>query len=106
MANSRYLDALAVVDDPTHAKRDLDCVTTPQKDATSRECSGFNAVSRHDAESFKAVMDGDHRLRGFTNLDIRTKLQLTPHVPICGQDRKKQISKVRPDLSAVARTRA
>ena len=30
-AHSRYLDALAVVDDPTNAKRDLDRVTTPKR---------------------------------------------------------------------------
>ncbi|MFH0342320.1 MAG: hypothetical protein ACHBNF_09370 [Chromatiales bacterium] len=30
-ANGRYLDALAVVDDPTNAKRDLNRVTTPKK---------------------------------------------------------------------------
>jgi hypothetical protein len=35
-ANCRYLDALAVVDDPTNAKRDLDRVTTPKKDAGGR----------------------------------------------------------------------
>src|SRR3954447_12932725 len=31
-ANSRYLDALAPVDDPTEAKRALDRVNTPKKD--------------------------------------------------------------------------
>jgi hypothetical protein len=35
-ANSRYLDALAVVDDPTDAKRDLDRITTRKKDAAGR----------------------------------------------------------------------
>jgi hypothetical protein len=72
MANSRYLDALAMVDDPTNAKRDLDRVTTRKKDAAGRGCSGFNPVARHDAELFQAVMDADHCLRGFTNRDIRT----------------------------------
>jgi len=33
LANARYLNALAVVDDPTDAKRDLDRVTTRKKDA-------------------------------------------------------------------------
>ena len=47
-ANGRYLDALAVVDDPTNAKRDLDRVTTPKKDAAGRGCSGFNPLARHD----------------------------------------------------------
>ncbi len=42
----------------------------------------------------RAVMDGEHCVRGFTNRDIRTKLQLTQHSRGCGQDRKKASSKV------------
>jgi len=76
-ANSRYLDALAAVDDPTNAKRDLDRITTRKKDAAGRGCSGFNPLAHRDTELFQAVMDGEHCLRGFTNRDIRTKLQST-----------------------------
>ena len=94
MANSRYLDALAVVDDPTNAKHHLDRITTRNKDATGRGCSGFNPLAHHDTELFEAVMDGDHCLRGFTNRDIRTKLQSTLHLRSCGQDLKKGSSKV------------
>ncbi|MBZ5495093.1 MAG: hypothetical protein LAP85_01710 [Acidobacteriia bacterium] len=93
-ANSRYLDALAVVDDPTDAKRDLDRITTRKKDAAGRGCSAFNPLAHSDAELFRAVMDGEHCVRGFTNRDIRTKLQLTQHLRACGQDRKKASSKV------------
>jgi len=94
MANSRYLDALAAVDDPTNAKRDLDRLTTPKKDAAQRSCSAFNPLARHDAELFQAIMDGEHCLRGFTNRDIRAKLESTQHLHSCGQDRKKASSKV------------
>lgn len=94
MANSRYLDALAVVDDPTNAKRDLDRITTRKKDAAGRGCSGFNPLAHPDVELFQAVMDGEHCLRGFTNRDIRTKLQSTQHLRCDGQDRKKAGSKV------------
>ena len=93
-ANSRYLDALAVVDDPTDAKRDLDRITTRRKDAAGRGCSGFNPLAHSDAELFRAVMDGEHCVRGFTNRDIRTKLQSTRHLRFCGQDQKKASSKV------------
>jgi hypothetical protein len=93
-ANSRYLDALAVVDDPTNAKRDLDRITTRKKDAAGRGCSGFNPLAHHDIELFQAVMDGEHCLRGFTNRDIRSKLQSTQHLRPCGQDPKKASSKV------------
>lgn len=37
-ANARYLEALAAVDDPTNAKRDLDRLTIPKKDAAGRRC--------------------------------------------------------------------
>ena len=76
-ANSRYLDALAVVDDPTNAKRDLDRVTTRKKDTAGCGCSGFNPPAHLDTVLFQAVMHGEHCLRGFTNRDIRTKLQST-----------------------------
>jgi len=93
-ANSRYLDALAAVDDPTNAKRDLDRITTRKKDAAGRGCSGFNPLAHRDTELFQAVMDGEHCLRGFTNRDIRTKLQSTQHLRPYGQDSKKASSKV------------
>jgi hypothetical protein len=94
LANARYLNALAVVDDPTEAKRDLDRVTTRRKDTAGRSCRGFNPLARHDAELFRVVMDGEHCLRGFTNRDIRTKLQSTPHLKACAGDTKKQSSKI------------
>ncbi len=94
MANARYLNALAVVDDPTEAKRDLDRVTTPKKDAAGRPCPAFNPLARHDAELFQAVMDGEHYLRGFTNSDIRNKLRSTLHLKSCGPNPKKQSSKI------------
>ena len=92
-ANGRYLDALAVVD-PTNAKRDLDRVTTPKKDAAGRGCSGFNPLARHDAELFQSVMAGDHCLRGFKNCDIRARLASTGHLRAFGHDPIKQSAKV------------
>ena len=94
MANSRYLDALAVVDDPTNAKRDLDRITTRKRDAAGRGCTGFNPLAHLDNELFQAVMDGEHCVRGFTNRDIRTRLQSTLHLRSCGQNVKKASSKV------------
>jgi hypothetical protein len=88
------LDALAVVDDPTNAKRDLDRVTTPKKDAASRGCSGFNPLARHDAELFQSIMAGEHCLRGFNNRDIRARLASTVHLRACGQDPKKASAKI------------
>ena len=89
MANSRYLDASAAVDDPTNAKHDPDRITTRKKDAAGRGCSGFNLLAHMDALLFQAVKDGDHCLRGFTNGDIRNKLQSTVHLRTCSHDCKK-----------------
>jgi hypothetical protein len=94
LANARYLSALAAVDDPTEAKRDLDRITSPKKDAAGRSSAAFNPLARPDAELFRAVMDGEHCLRGFTNRDIRTKLRSSLHLKACAKDEKKQSSTV------------
>jgi len=93
-ANGRYLDALAAVDDPTNAKRDLDRVTTPKKDAAGRRCAGFNPLARHDTELFQTLMAGEHCLRGFTNRDVRAQLESTSHLNSCEHDPRKQSAKV------------
>lgn len=76
-ANARYLDALAVVDDPTPGKQALQRLTTAKKDAAGRSCPGFNPLASSDATPFKSLMAGEHRLHGFTNRDIRTRLAST-----------------------------
>lgn len=85
-ANGRYLDALALVDNPTNAKRELDRVTTPEKDAAGRRYSGFNPLAHHDSELVQALMAGERCLRGFSNHDIRARLAATVHLRVCGQD--------------------
>ena len=84
LANARYLTALAVVDDPTEAKRDPDRVTTRSKMPPAL-CAAFNPLARPDAELFRAVMNGDC-LRGFTNRNIRTKLRPTVHLKAHAKD--------------------
>src|SRR5512143_4138636 len=71
--NRRYLDALAVVDDPTPAYQDLRHLTEP-KVVDGRSYAGFNPARRDDVRLFKAVLDGDHIARGFRNGDIREPL--------------------------------
>lgn len=93
-ANGCYLDALAGVDDPTYAKRDLDPLTTPKKDAAGRGCSGFNPLARYDAELFQTLMAGEHCLRGFTNRDVRARLASSVHLRTCRHDSKKESAKV------------
>ena len=71
--NRRYLDALAVVDDPTPAYLELRHLTEP-KVVDGRSHAGFNPARREDVRLFKAVLDGDHVARGFRNADIRAPL--------------------------------
>ena len=71
--NRRYLDALAVVDDPTPAYPELRQLTEP-KVVGDRSYAGFNPARHHDVQLFKAVLDGDHIARGFRNGDIRAPL--------------------------------
>jgi hypothetical protein len=71
--NRRYLDALAVVDDPTPAYQELRQLTEP-KTVAGRSFAGFNPARREDVALFAAVMDGDHIARGFRNKDIRQTL--------------------------------
>src|SRR5207249_10888244 len=68
--NRRYLDALAVVDDPAPAYLELRQLTEPRVVA-GRSYAGFNPARRDDVHLFAAVLAGDHIARGFRNGDIR-----------------------------------
>src|SRR5437764_9112730 len=71
--NCRYLDTLAVVDDPTPAYPELRQLTEP-KVIDGRSSAGFNPARRDDVRLFTAVLDGDHIARGFRNADIRAAI--------------------------------
>jgi hypothetical protein len=71
--NRRYLDALAIVDDPAPAYRELRQLTE-QKRVAERSSAGFNPARREDVRLFAAVLDGDYIARGFRNKDIRGAL--------------------------------
>jgi hypothetical protein len=76
-ANSRYLDALAVVSDPTTKVKELDQVTRTRRNPAGRTARGFNPVNRQEVDLFHAVMSGEHHVRGFTNRDLRQRLNQT-----------------------------
>jgi hypothetical protein len=76
-SNSRYLNALAQVDDPTSALRALDKITTRKQVPAIRPVRIFNPLARPDSELFAALMSGEHALHGFTNRNLRDKLPLT-----------------------------
>ncbi len=69
----RYLDALAIVDDPAPAYQQLRQLTEPKRVA-ERSSAGFNPARREDVRLFAAVLDGDHIARGFRNKHIRAAL--------------------------------
>jgi hypothetical protein len=72
-ANTRYLDALSVVDNPAPAYRRVEELTEP---VLVSGCShaGFNPAREADVRLFRAVLDGNNLVRGFRNTDIREAL--------------------------------
>jgi hypothetical protein len=54
-ANGRYLNAPAQVDDPTHATRTLDRITTRKQIAPQRTES-FNPVARGEIQIFRVLL--------------------------------------------------
>jgi len=73
-ANSRYLEALAVVDDPTPAFRELDKITERKRTRDGKSVRAFNPLAREERQVFAALSSGEHHVRGFTNRDIRQRL--------------------------------
>jgi hypothetical protein len=72
-ANGRYLEALAVVDDDSKARRLLDGVTKPAK-WKGRRKRALQPLSAGDQDLFLAALRGEHRLHGFRNRDIAARL--------------------------------
>jgi hypothetical protein len=72
-ANGRYLEALAVVDDDSQARRLLDRVTKPAK-LNGRAKRALQPLGAADQQWFVAALRGEHRLRGFRNKDLARQL--------------------------------
>lgn len=72
-ANSRYLEALAVVDDPSVSYRAV-AELTEARQVGGRSSAGFNPACASDIGLFRALLDGNHLVRGFRNADIRQAL--------------------------------
>jgi hypothetical protein len=98
-ANYRYLEALAVVDDPTPALQQLNAITTRKITASGRGVRPFNPLSQKDLQLFKAMMAGEHCIRGLSNADIRTLLESSSHLRDLARNPKKQSAKVSRILS-------
>ena len=90
-ANSRYLDALAVVDDDSAARRLLDRATKPAK-LHGRRKRALEPLSPADQQLFLAALRGEHRLKGFRNRDIAH--QLYPHATKDSAERRRHCGRV------------
>jgi hypothetical protein len=80
-ANERYLDALAVVDDPTPCSRIFDAVSRPVVDDRRR----FRAVRLGDPADLAllaAISRGEFVIAGFRNRDLRSLLYPQPTTPL------------------------
>jgi hypothetical protein len=90
-ANQRYLQALSVVGHSAPVRQLLD----PVSQRVVREHRPYRAirpVSASDAQIFAAVMSGSFLLRGFTNRDLRLKLnQIEPPDP---QQRRRESGRI------------
>jgi hypothetical protein len=93
-ANSRYLDALTLVSDPTAKVAELDRLTRPKRSASGRTAKAFNPLAREELQLFHALMDGADSLRGFTNADVRSRLETTSHLARQRGDPKRESAKV------------
>jgi hypothetical protein len=76
-ANRRYLEAMAVVDDDRPARQLVDRVTRPARWGERRK-RALQPLSPADQELFRAVLRGEHRLRGFRNRELAARLYPRP----------------------------
>jgi hypothetical protein len=76
-SNFRYLAALAVVDDDSGVRRLVDRATrsVPWRGRRKR---GLQPLSTEEQALFLAVLRGEHRLRGFRNQDLVSRLYTKP----------------------------
>ncbi len=76
-ANERYLQALAVVGEPTPSYKLLDQVSKPIVQGQQR-VRALRPVSREDSALFEVLLDGKFALQGIRNKDIRQQLWPRP----------------------------
>jgi hypothetical protein len=86
-ANERYLEALAVVEEPSPARELLDEVSRPVT-KEHRPYRALRPVSPQEASVFAVVLSGQFLLKGFTNRDLRQRLGANQAVDV--QERRRQ----------------
>ncbi len=93
-SNSRYLDALAVVSDPTAKVSELERITRRRQVTPSRTARAFYPLARDDVELFRALRSGEHCVRGFKNGDLQRQLAHSGHFRGIRHDARRQSAKV------------
>jgi len=74
-ANRAYLSALAEVDHPAQAYRQLDRLCEPAK-LSQQKVRGLNPLRKKDRDLFEAVMRGEHFIQGFRASDLAMRLEI------------------------------
>jgi hypothetical protein len=72
-ANRRYLDALAAVEPPVDAMRNLRQLARSKR-RNGRPYRGFNPLAEQDLHLFAVLLRGEHTLHGIRNQDVRRQL--------------------------------
>jgi hypothetical protein len=80
-ANVRYLEALSVVQDPTPAYQQVATLAQPKIEG-QRSFAGFNPARQDDIQFFRAVLHGEHELKGFRNAHLRRLLRIDDRDPL------------------------
>jgi hypothetical protein len=73
-ANERYFEALAVVQEPSPVRELLDPVSH-RMTKDDRPYRALRPVSSEEASVFQVVLKGQFHLKGFTNRDVRQRLE-------------------------------
>ena len=84
-ANGRYLEALAVVDNPSAALKQINTITQPKRTRAGQSVKAFNPLSNEDQRIFKSLLSGANTINGFRNQDILLRQANSPFLRSCGQ---------------------
>ncbi len=90
-ANGHYLAALAVVDDDSATRQEIDRLTKPAffKGTAKR---ALQPLSPADQALFRAVLRGEHRVQGFRNRDVANALYA--HKAVDAVERRRRCGRV------------
>lgn len=75
-ANKRYLNALAIVTDPTEALKGLVKISSPTKTEAGKSVKPFSPLTKEAFNIFMALLSGEFHIQGFKNKEICEKLEV------------------------------